>query len=243
MREDRDEGSASQPESDQPSGDGAGAPAYDTPAEGSVSGGAAYAEIDGVLVDAADVPAGECSIPEPSGDIGADGVTPGSSAEGSGVDLARSALEAARRGAAARPERRRTRSRPVRRGRGYTGSSPDGRDPEAFGELVARMVRDRGWQEVAADASVMGRWEEMVGPDIAEHARPESLQDGELVVVAESTAWATQLRLLAPTILAAISREAGAGVVRKMRVHGPTAPSWKKGPRRVLGRGPRDTYG
>jgi predicted nucleic acid-binding Zn ribbon protein len=26
-------------------------------------------------------------------------------------------------------------------------------------------------------------------------------------------------------------------------VHGPTAPTWGRGPRRVAGRGPRDTYG
>ncbi|MDQ3454894.1 MAG: RNA-binding protein, partial [Actinomycetota bacterium] len=35
----------------------------------------------------------------------------------------------------------------------------------------------------------------------------------------------------------------GADVVTKLRVHGPTAPSWQKGPRSVRGRGPRDTYG
>ena len=32
-------------------------------------------------------------------------------------------------------------------------------------------------------------------------------------------------------------------VVSEIRFVGPTAPSWKKGPRSVPGRGPRDTYG
>jgi predicted nucleic acid-binding Zn ribbon protein len=31
--------------------------------------------------------------------------------------------------------------------------------------------------------------------------------------------------------------------VKKLNIHGPVAPSWVKGPKRVRGRGPRDTYG
>jgi predicted nucleic acid-binding Zn ribbon protein len=70
-----------------------------------------------------------------------------------------------------------------------------------------------------------------------------SLRDGQLTLQAESTAWATQLRLLAPKLLSILATEVGAGVVTKLSVHGPAAPSWKKGPRTVRGRGPRDTYG
>ena len=82
-----------------------------------------------------------------------------------------------------------------------------------------------------------------MGPDLAAHCRPESLSGGELVLVAESTAWATQLRLMTRTLLEHVEREVGKGVVTTVRVHGPTAPSWRHGPRRVKGRGPRDTYG
>lgn len=89
----------------------------------------------------------------------------------------------------------------------------------------------------------MGSWDTLVGADIAGHCQPQSLRAGELVVEAESTAWATQLRLLTPGILATLTRELGSGVVTKIRVHGPAAPSWRKGPRHVSGRGPRDTYG
>jgi predicted nucleic acid-binding Zn ribbon protein len=90
---------------------------------------------------------------------------------------------------------------------------------------------------------VFGRWSVLVGPEIAAHCAPQTLTEGELLVVAESTAWATQLRLLAPTILAKLHASVGGDVVTRLRVVGPTAPSWKKGPRSVRGRGPRDTYG
>ena len=82
-----------------------------------------------------------------------------------------------------------------------------------------------------------------VGAEVAEHARPVELRDGELTVAASSTAWATQLRLLQRQLLGKIAAGLGPNVVRRLKVQGPTAPSWRKGPRHAPGRGPRDTYG
>jgi predicted nucleic acid-binding Zn ribbon protein len=130
-----------------------------------------------------------------------------------------------------------------RRLRGYSGAGPDPRDPQRFGDVLAKLVKARGWQKPAAEATVFGAWERVVGPDIAAHSRPVKLADGELTVEAESTAWATQLRLMAAALLKRIAAEVGNNVVRKLHIHGPAAPSWSRGPRRVQGRGPRDTYG
>jgi predicted nucleic acid-binding Zn ribbon protein len=59
----------------------------------------------------------------------------------------------------------------------------------------------------------------------------------------DSTAWATQLRLLANSLLKTFDEKLGHGVVTVIKVLGPAAPSWRHGARRVAGRGPRDTYG
>jgi len=109
--------------------------------------------------------------------------------------------------------------------------------------VLARLVKTRGWQRPTAEATVFGAWERVVGADVAAHCRPVKLEDGELTVEAESTAWATQLRLLAGKLLRRIAAEIGDGFVTKLHIHGPAAPSWNRGPRRVRGRGPRDTYG
>ena len=109
--------------------------------------------------------------------------------------------------------------------------------------MLDRLVKARGWQQPAAEATVFGAWERVVGAEVAQHSRPVKLEDGELTVEAGSTAWATQLRLLAASLLRQIASEVGHNVVRKLHIHGPAAPSWSKGPRRVRGRGPRDTYG
>ena len=129
------------------------------------------------------------------------------------------------------------------RRRGYSGSGPDSHDPQPFGRMIQRLVEDRGWEKNTAEATVLGSWDRLVGPEIAARCRPVSLRDGELTLQAESTAWATQLRMLTSKLLGLIKAELGANVVTKIRVHGPAAPSWRHGPRSVPGRGPRDTYG
>jgi predicted nucleic acid-binding Zn ribbon protein len=156
-------------------------------------------------------------------------------------DIARAALEAARAASAARP--RPTRRRVAGPRRTWSGARPGDDDPQPLGRLVDLLVAAQDWSERTKVGSVFGRWEAMVGPDIAAHCAPQSLTEGELLVVAESTAWATQLRLLAPSILGRLRAQVGGDVVTRLRVVGPTAPSWKKGLRSVRGRGPRDTYG
>ncbi len=105
------------------------------------------------------------------------------------------------------------------------------------------MAADRGWSDHLAGGRVFGRWAALVGADVAEHAKPLALRDGELTVQADSTAWATQLRLLQRQLLGRIAAGVGPGVVKRLKVQGPSAPSWRHGPRHVPGRGPRDTYG
>jgi len=187
------------------------------------------------------------SVPDPDPDPltpypAPDGVGSGSPPP-AGPDLARSALDRARSAARAKGAGQ-ARWRRLNAPTGtWSGAGPDRSDPQPFGALIGRLVDERGWATRAAQASVLARWEHLVGAGIAAHSEPESLRDGVLIVAAESTAWATQLRLLAPRILAKLGSELGAGIVTTIRVHGPAAPSWKKGPRSVRGRGPRDTYG
>lgn len=162
-----------------------------------------------------------------------------------GPELARAVLDAAkaRRQAAGTPKKRRTTAEGERRLRGYSGPGPDPRDPQPFGAVLAKLVKARGWQRPAAEATVFGDWPKVVGAEVASHCRPVKLENGELTIEAESTAWATQLRLLAGKLLGQIAAQVGHNVVTKLHIHGPAAPSWSRGPRRVRGRGPRDTYG
>ena len=160
----------------------------------------------------------------------------------SGAERAREALARVKTGRpAAAPPRRRISG--YRRPDEWSGPTPDDRDPQAVASTIRDLVDGRGWQRTTQVAKVLACWDQIVGETIAAHCRPEAVNDGELVLVAESTSWATQLRLLAPTLLAKVADELGPGVATRVRVHGPTGPGWGHGPRRVAGRGPRDTYG
>jgi predicted nucleic acid-binding Zn ribbon protein len=162
-----------------------------------------------------------------------------------GSDLARDALRAAqesarKRGRAAAPGGAAVVGRRRRR---WSGPKPDERDPQPLGRLAARLAANRGWAARLAGGQVFGKWAALVGTDLAEHTEPVALSEGELTVRTDSTAWATQLRLLQRQVLAKIAAEVGDGVVKRLKVQGPSAPSWRHGPRHVPGRGPRDTYG
>jgi predicted nucleic acid-binding Zn ribbon protein len=159
----------------------------------------------------------------------------------SGVDLARAALAKAKEEARARGK-----AGPPRRTRASAAGAPrrrDPGDPEPLGETLGRLLAERGWDVPAAAAGVTERWAEIAGNELAAHCKPEKFDSGVLVLVAESTAWASQVRLLVPQLHRRIDEVIGRGVVSRVEVHGPMGPDWRRGPLRVRGLGPRDTYG
>ena len=116
-------------------------------------------------------------------------------------------------------------------------------DPQLLGQAIGGLLDHQGWQQRAAIGSVFGRWAEIVGHDLAAHTQPDAFADGELAVTADSTAWATQVRLLAPQLVRRLNAELGDGTVRRVKVRGPAPPRQRGGWRVPGGRGPRDTYG
>jgi predicted nucleic acid-binding Zn ribbon protein len=113
-------------------------------------------------------------------------------------------------------------------------------DPQPLSTALDGLLGDQGWRLAAAVGSVFGRWDQLVGPDVAAHTRPERFSDGELLVIADSAAWATQVRLLAATLVRTLNVELGHGTVTRVVVRGP-APPRRMGPLRV--RGTRDDKG
>ena len=175
-----------------------------------------------------------------------------SSDEKPDIDLVRRTLEEAQAAARARgmtmgnADQRRvgpTERRHVNQRRRWSGPDADTRDPQPLGRAARDLAKRRGWSSHVAEGMVFSEWRLLVGQQIADHATPTVLQDGVLTVTAESTAWATQLRMMRAQLLAKIAAAAGHGVVTSLKITGPVAPSWRKGPRHIAGRGPRDTYG
>nr|WP_285758737.1 DciA family protein [Nocardiopsis ansamitocini] len=146
----------------------------------------------------------------------------------SGVELARQALAKAR--AEAKERGGSTAAAPRRVRRRSTGARGE---PQLFGEAVRSWLIEHGWQEQVAIGGVFGRWSQIVGERLAQHVRPETYAEGELVVTADSAAWATQVRALTPQLMRRLNEELGHGSVRSIKVRGPSSGRNTRGQWRV----------
>lgn len=155
-----------------------------------------------------------------------------------GLDLARQIANSFRGNGPLRPAGTRKRSKPVQPAR------PKNEDLSTIGDLLGQVVQSQGWSDKLDDQRIFTDWVKIVGPEVAQHAQIDGFEDGIVHVRADKTAWAKELTLLAPRIVAKLNHALGDGTVMRIEVRGPQAPSWKSGPRSIRGaRGPRDTYG
>lgn len=197
----------------------------------------------------AGAPAGAARVAAPSSGAHAPGSTESAATSSSSPSttppdqVARAALARAQDAARARglrpgdaPRRRPPAATP-------TGAGPDARDPQPVGVTAGRLAAELGWRPGLVEGDLRGRWPELVGPDIAEHCRPETFEAGLLTLRASSTAWATTLTLESPRLLRRLAEELGEAVVVEVRVLGPGGPGFGRGRRSVPGRGARDTWG
>ncbi len=82
-------------------------------------------------------------------------------------------------------------------------------------DLAARAAQLRHLQAALAP---------LLPPPLGEHCRAAALHDGELVLSADSPAWASRLRYLAPMLQAQLSRKAGLRLQRIAVTVAPPAP-------------------
>jgi predicted nucleic acid-binding Zn ribbon protein len=80
------------------------------------------------------------------------------------------------------------------------------RDPIPLSSSLDDVVREVG--------GLFGRWDEVVGAQIAAHARPVRLDDGVLVVEVDEPAWATQMTMLSATVRERLDAVVGVSVDR-----------------------------
>ena len=98
--------------------------------------------------------------------------------------------------------------------------------PFRIREALSSLSRRLGLPDPSKAGAVWGRWEELVGAEIAGHARPSSLRDGVLRVRADSPAWAHELGYLREEIQARVNAGLDRPVVTEVRVYtGPPGPA------------------
>ncbi len=76
-----------------------------------------------------------------------------------------------------------------------------------LGDALERYVDRAGIGDRLAQASVVAEWAALVGPKIADVTVPTSVTaDGTLFVRVRSAAWAQELHLMSPSILAELGK-------------------------------------
>jgi predicted nucleic acid-binding Zn ribbon protein len=82
-------------------------------------------------------------------------------------------------------------------------------EPRPVGASLSSIARSLGLTNTHTVVTVFGEWEQLVGPVLAAHTRPERLTDGELLIVVDEPAWATEVRILAPQLLERLAKALG----------------------------------
>jgi predicted nucleic acid-binding Zn ribbon protein len=95
-------------------------------------------------------------------------------------------------------------------------AKPKGRLASA-GEAIDRFLARAGLAKRVAQAGVIAEWPDLVGAQIAAVTRADSVtQDGILRVMVATAAWANELSLMTPRILAQLNR-GRVGRIREVR--------------------------
>jgi predicted nucleic acid-binding Zn ribbon protein len=90
--------------------------------------------------------------------------------------------------------------------------------PRPVGESVPRLLERLGSAPTpAVMEAVFARWEELVGPELGAHLRPQRVDGRVLIVAVEHPAWATRARMQSGQIVARL-RELGETSVDRVEV-------------------------
>ena len=87
--------------------------------------------------------------------------------------------------------------------------------PIGIGEALEGYLARAGLDERLQQAGVIGEWGTLVGPQISQVTEPESIaRDGTLFVRVATAAWAQELQMQTPLVLAKL--KAGGRKVKKI---------------------------
>ena len=95
---------------------------------------------------------------------------------------------------------------------------------------LERLRRTLGLARSDTFAQVETSWPQLVGPRLEPHARPVSLRDGVLVVIAPDPAVVEHLRWSANDLVAAVNAVCGGDAVRAVEVRHGSLESFTEGP-------------
>lgn len=95
--------------------------------------------------------------------------------------------------------------------------SPKKTGPRSLSEGLGALMRRLDREGKLSTERVLDVWIEVVGPEISSHTRVEGLREGELLVLTDSPAWASELSAMSGQLLERVRQAAGELPVRSIR--------------------------
>ena len=89
--------------------------------------------------------------------------------------------------------------------------------PQPVSRLIEGALRQFGLHERFTERSVLQKWGEVVGEEIATHSRAVDLVDGVLILEADHGAWRQELTLLMPMIIKKFNELCGENTVTEIQ--------------------------
>jgi predicted nucleic acid-binding Zn ribbon protein len=91
-------------------------------------------------------------------------------------------------------------------------------EPRTIRSTLPRVLGELGLEGAASALRILECWEQAVGPEVAQHARPTLLRGEVLEASVDSSVWCQQIQLRRPAILAALRELLGPDAPRDLRL-------------------------
>jgi predicted nucleic acid-binding Zn ribbon protein len=91
-------------------------------------------------------------------------------------------------------------------------------DPMPLRDALAAVGKELGVPDANEFDTLVTVWSEVVGIDVARHARVRSVRDGECTIEVDGPAWATRVRYLTSDLQRHANERCGEGFVTHVRV-------------------------
>jgi hypothetical protein len=99
------------------------------------------------------------------------------------------------------------------------------KEPASFQDLVMPLFRERKKEAHLTLTAVRGRWEEIVGPDLARKTYPLRVHRGVLWVGAPDASWAYQFQFMRSELLHCLEAVLGATDIHEVRFKATELPA------------------
>ena len=91
------------------------------------------------------------------------------------------------------------------------------KDPEHIGAILKQLFREQEWEKHLEASRLLLRWQELVGPKVAEQSQPEFLKDGVLQVRVENSVWLNHLRFLEQELRQKLNKKLSPQKIKEIR--------------------------